>query len=118
MLPFLRLLNPLPALGCLRVDTGNGIVTLVPTVLLSFGATWDVVDPLVLGVVGIVFNYQMAYGTVIYFSNYCYNEYYKGASTAMVWVVILANVIWIVFPGMWMAACWEIIRTGSLGVLR
>ena len=41
---------------------------------MSVGATWDVVSPRVLGVVGFVFNYQMAYGTVLYFSNYLLNR--------------------------------------------
>ena len=48
------------------IDTGNGVVTMIPTALLSYGATWDVpgVSARALGVVGLVFNYQMLYGTV------------------------------------------------------
>jgi len=43
---------------------------------LMCGVTWDVpgLSARALGVIGIVVNYQMLYGTVLYFSNYCYNR--------------------------------------------
>ena len=57
---------------------GHGVVTLPPTLLLSYAATWNIpwLSARAIGVVGIIFNYQMLYGTVLYFCNYCLNGYY------------------------------------------
>jgi hypothetical protein len=43
---------------------------------LLHGVTWDVpgLSARALGVIGIMVNYQMLYGTILYFSNYCYNR--------------------------------------------
>ena len=52
-------------------------MTLPPTLLLSYAATWNIpwLSARAIGVVGIIFNYQMLYGTVLYFCNYCLNGY-------------------------------------------
>ena len=64
------------------VDTGNGFVTIVPTMLMTVGATYDLgeygISPLVYGLIGLIFNYQMMYGTIIYFSNFVYQRYLSG----------------------------------------
>jgi len=99
------------------VDTGNGFVTIVPTILMTVGATYDLseygITPLVYGLIGLIFNYQMMYGTVIYFSNYAYQRYYERASFGSKMVVLFANVIWIVFPVWWMKVCLEIVKDGG-----
>lgn len=99
------------------VDTGNGFVTIVPTILMTVGATYDLseygITPLVYGLIGLIFNYQMMYGTVIYFSNYAYQRYYERASFGSKMVVLFANVIWIVFPVWWMKVCFEIVKDGG-----
>mmetsp|Transcript_13895 Transcript_13895/g.33275 ORF Transcript_13895/g.33275 Transcript_13895/m.33275 type:complete len:224 (+) Transcript_13895:92-763(+) len=103
------------------IDTGNGITTLLPTALLSVAVTWDVtawVSVRALGVVGLVVNYQMLYGTVLYFSNYCLNGYYKKTAWEYVAMVCVANGIWVFFPGAWMWACWDMIMTDSLQLFR
>ena len=69
-------------------------------------------------VVGIVVNYQMLYGTVLYFCNYALNGYARGASNASVATVIVANAIWIVFPGWWMWVCWDILTKDAFTALR
>ena len=55
----------------------DGVVTLPPTLLLSYTATWNIpwLSARAIGVVGIIFNYQMLYGTVLYFCNYCWRIY-------------------------------------------
>ena len=108
------------------VDSGNGVVTLPATLLLSHAATYAgddrgdgyVLSTKAVAVLGIVFNYQMLYGTVLYFCNYCLNGYARGASRASVATVIVANAIWIVFPGWWMRVCWDILTTDSFRALR
>ena len=96
------------------------MVTMLPTAMLSYGATWDIpgVSARALGVVGLVFNYQMLYGTVLYFSNYCLNRYYEKTPGSLVSVVVVANGIWIAFPAAWMWACWKMIETDSVALLR
>jgi hypothetical protein len=69
-------------------------------------------------VAGIVFNYQMLYGTVLYFCNYRLNRYDVSASRGSVATVIVANAIWIVFPLWWMAVCWDVLTTDSFAALR
>lgn len=99
------------------VDTGNGFVTIAPTIAMTIGATYDLsrfgVSPLAYGLIGLIFNYQMMYGTVIYFSNYTYQRYYERASFGSKMVVLFANVIWIVFPMWWMKVCFEIVKDGG-----
>ena len=102
------------------IDSGNGVVTLPPTLLLSYAATWNIpwLSARAIGIVGIIFNYQMLYGTVLYFCNYCLNGYYVKTAPANVGVVAAANGIWIGFPLAWMWACWRMIETDSFAVLR
>jgi hypothetical protein len=101
------------------IDTGNGLSMLGPTLLLSAGMTFDVsglLSPRALGLLGFVANYQMLYGTVIYFSSYFHNERFKGSSAGGVAVVVVSNIIWVVFPAVAMAACWRVVRDGTLDV--
>jgi len=105
------------------IDTGNGIVTLPATLLLSYHPTFYDADvslwqPRTVGVIGMIFNYQMLYGTVLYFASYRLNRYHEGASRATVMIVIAANAVWFVFPGWWMAVCWEIVQTNTWDALR
>ena len=102
------------------VDVGNGFVTLIPTLALSIAITrWPHVDviarasPRLLGLLAVVVNYQMLYGTVVYFANYVYNGYYRGASRACVAIVIIANIIWIAFPAMWIVIGSRAVRDGA-----
>jgi hypothetical protein len=48
--------------GRFWIDTGNGHVTLLPTILFAMGMTWDVLPARVLGTLGIVYFWQMFYG--------------------------------------------------------
>ena len=75
--------------------------------------TYTLMEARVLGVMGLVFNYQMWYGTVLYFSQYLYNHRYVGQPAVNKVTVFLANVIWMVFPsiGMWLS--YDMIMTNS-----
>lgn len=100
------------------IDTGNGISMLVPTVLLGVGMTYDVLPARALGALGLVANWQMLYGTVLYFSQYCLNERYKGWGKTEVGIVIVANGIWIAFPAHIMLCCWRLIESGTFDAFR
>ena len=102
------------------IDVGNGFVTLIPTLALSVAITrWPHIeciadaDPRLVGLLAVVVNYQMLYGTVVYFANYMYNGYRAGASCACVAIVYIANLTWIVFPAMWIAIGVRAVRDGS-----
>ena len=43
------------------IDTGNGFITFIPTALFWVGMTYDIMDARLLGVMGLIFNYQMWY---------------------------------------------------------
>ena len=90
------------------VDVGNGVTTLLPSLLFAAGMTNHALfAPRVLGMLGLVPFYQELYGTCVYFFQYCFNRKYSLTSRAMVYGVVLpANGIWIAFPliGMWASA--------------
>lgn len=88
------------------VDVGNGVTTLIPTVLFACGMTAQgaLLSARTLGVVGLISFYQECYGTCVYFFQYCFNKRYVGTPKAQVYgVVVVANGIWIAGPllGMW-----------------
>ena len=92
-------------------------MTIVPTMLMTVGATYDLseygISPLVYGLIGLIFNYQMMYGTIIYFSNFVYQRYHERASFGSKMVVLFSNVIWIVFPLWWMVVCFGVVKNGG-----
>jgi hypothetical protein len=101
------------------VDVGNGIVTLVPTLVFALGMTWPFLAPRMLGMVGLVFFYQMFYGTVVYFFQYTFNGRYARAPLShALGIVLPANGLWLVFPaiGMWSSA--QLILDGTYAVFR
>mmetsp|Transcript_8805 Transcript_8805/g.32462 ORF Transcript_8805/g.32462 Transcript_8805/m.32462 type:complete len:183 (+) Transcript_8805:121-669(+) len=63
------------------IDTGNGISMLVPSILMTVGLTWDIASARALGVLCMLANYQMMYGTIVYFAGYFHNLRYKGSKT-------------------------------------
>ncbi len=58
-------------------DVGNGFSTLIPSVILHLGLTWQFLPARVLGIIGLVMFYQMTYGTVIYWFSFLVNERQK-----------------------------------------
>ena len=63
----------------------------------------------VLGMIGIAHFWQMAYGTFLYFFQYCYHrrwEKHQNTWGQIVSLVVLSNATWILFPllGMWASA--------------
>lgn len=105
------------------IDVGNGFTTLIPTVALSIAVTGFPVVPLIasisprtLGVVTVVMNYQMLYGTVFYFVNYRHNRYHEGASAPSRAVVLFANLVWIIGPAAWIIVGLGFVRSNDLTI--
>lgn len=52
-----------------NVDIGNGFTTLIPSILFAIGMTkHDLLDPQILGMIGLLSFYQELYGTFVYFT--------------------------------------------------
>ena len=81
------------------IDVGNGFSTLVPTLLCLYGMTYPILPARVLGIVLLILNYQMWYGTLVYFSSYVFNKCYIGHSPGNVALFVgLSNGLWFTFP--------------------
>lgn len=90
------------------IDVGNGISTLVPCVLCAYAMTLPIVSARVLGLMLLIFNYQMWYGTIVYFMSFLFNRRWEGHSPFNLAVFVgMANGMWFVFP-MW--AMWAGVR--------
>ena len=105
------------------IDCGNGFTMLAPSIALSIAVTGfphvpaiAALSPRTIGIVTVVMNYQMFYGTVVYYVNYCYNRYDVGASTASKLVVALSNALWIIGPLAWMYHGVRFIHDDSLAL--
>jgi hypothetical protein len=89
------------------IDTGNGISALLPSMLWCVCMSdHTVLSPKLLGIVGVAHFWQMAYGTILYFFQYCYHRRWEKHSNS--WgqifaLVIASNATWILFPslGLW-----------------
>ncbi|KAL1525300.1 hypothetical protein AB1Y20_020162 [Prymnesium parvum] len=101
------------------VDVGNGVSTIVPTVLFAVGMTWPIMPARLLGMMGLVVHYQEFYGTCIYFFSYFFNQRYKRTTKAHVLgIVVPANAIWMVFPSLGMWASAQLILSGDFTLFR
>lgn len=59
------------------IDIGNGLSTLVPGILLHFGLTYHFLSAQVLGIIALLFFYQVTYGTVLYWISFIINKRYQ-----------------------------------------
>ena len=81
------------------IDVGNGHSTILPSLIWILGMTFEILDPQVLGIIGLLSFYQEFYGTVMYFCQFLFNRRHKGKSKLEVALfVALSNGIWIVAP--------------------
>jgi hypothetical protein len=88
------------------IDTGNGFTTLLTSLGVLYGLTYQPVSARTLGIVMLLACYQMGYGAVVYFASYVFNKRYAGHSARDLAIFVgLSNGIWIVFPawGIWAA---------------
>ncbi len=100
------------------VDTGNGFVTLVPTLLLLYGMTFPWLPARALGVLGLLVFWQMWYGTLVYFASFVFNRRYVGHTRRNLALFVgLSNGLWLTFPAWGMAVALTLVTTGSYAVL-
>ena len=104
-----------------NIDVGNGVSMLLPTLALSYGMTAQeaFLPARMLGMLGLIAYYQMFYGTVVYFFQYCNNKRYVGTPSWQVYgVVVVSNGIWLAGPALGMWASSRLILDGDFQVFR
>lgn len=105
------------------IDVGNGWSTFGVSIYLLVGMTstiWtEYVDPILFGIIGLIFYYQMFYGTLLYFIQFFYHRRHYNRSVFEVALFVgLSNGLWFTFPviGMWCSA--NMVRTRSFDIVR
>jgi len=89
------------------IDIGNGFSTLLPSLLLPLAIVFEWPSARVVGILIVLFSWQMFYGTLLYFTSFVINRRYEGHRAFDLLVFVgLSNLIWTSFP-LW---------TGALGV--
>ena len=79
-------------------DVGNGLSTLIPSLLLHVGFTYHFLDANVLGMIMLAAMWQMSYGTFVYWFSFFVNGRHKLLSLQQnITVIFGANVPWVMF---------------------
>jgi hypothetical protein len=101
------------------IDSCNGYSTLIPSLLCLLGMTFDIVNPQVLGMIGLVSYWQEFYGTVVYFTQLFANDRLRGKSALeIVLFIVMTNGMWLVFPVIGMYVSYSMITTNSFNIVR
>lgn len=101
------------------IDVGNGFSTFIPGILCIVAMTYDILPARAVGIMLLIINYQMWYGTLVYFGSFVFNKRYVGHTRFNLVVFVgLMNGLWFTFPvwGMWAAI--QLIYSNSYGVFR
>lgn len=100
------------------VDSGNGFSTIIPSLVFIYGLALQVLDPRILGILGIIIFWQMLYGTVIYFWAYIYRRQYVGHKLSnLIAFIAGANGLWMIFPIWALWVCGTLIMEQSYAVI-
>jgi hypothetical protein len=116
------------------VDSGNGMTTLLPSLLLNAAFVRDdaglgallgksewlafLLQPRLLALIGACMYWQEMYGTFVYFSSYLYHRRFRGRSLSSRLIVLLSNGMWIVFPAVGLYGMWTVIESGNWDAFR
>lgn len=99
-------------------DTGNGYITLLPSLFFIYGLTTEAIPARILAMVGLALFWQVFYGTVIYFWAFVHNKQYVGHTKFNLALFIGGtNGLWLVAPVVGMAVCVAMILSGNYAVL-
>jgi hypothetical protein len=101
------------------VDTGNGFVTLVPSVVFIYGLTFEMLSARVLGMMGLAIFWQMLYGTVVYFWAYLFNRQYVGHSRRNLALVVGGmNGLWFALPVWGLVVSVHLVASNAFDIIR
>jgi len=96
------------------IDIGNGFSTLLPSLLVPIAIAFEWLPARWLGIVVVLFSWQMFYGTLLYFTSFVINRRYEGHRLLDLFVFVgLSNLVWTTFP-VWTGALgiWMILQDG------
>ncbi len=96
------------------IDIGNGYSTLLPSLLVPIAIVFEWVPARWLGILIVLFSWQMFYGTVLYFTSFIINRRYEGHRLFDIFVFVgLSNLVWTTFP-LWtgLLGIWMILNDG------
>jgi len=92
------------------IDVGNGFASALPSLLLLVGLTFPILPARVLGVIGLLLNYQKLYGTLLYAFTFVFNRRYRGhRARDLIGMVVATNGVWIVFPLIALYVCLRLV---------
>jgi hypothetical protein len=81
------------------VDVGNGFTTLIPSLLVLYGMTYQLLPARVLGIIALLTFYQMWYGTLVYLGSFFFNRRHVGHPLHHLAIIVgLLNGLWLTFP--------------------
>ncbi len=101
------------------IDIGNGFTMFLPTLLAIYGMTCEIIPARALGIVMLIVNYQMRYGTLICFWSFLFNKRYQGHTRLNLALVVGGtNSLWLTFPLRGMYAGVRMIYSGTFEIFR
>lgn len=101
-----------------NVDTGNGFVTFIPTLILYASLTVHFLPAIAVGVLGLVIFWQWTYMTSVYLASFFIANRHAHVSRSELYVFILGmNLPWVVFPLVGLYASVRIVVDGNFSVL-
>eukprot|EP00051_Salpingoeca_urceolata_P001578 m.42110 g.42110 ORF g.42110 m.42110 type:complete len:220 (-) comp11516_c0_seq1:170-829(-) len=99
------------------IDSGNGVSTLLPSLLLMGGYASLAFPARVVGLIGACKYWQECYGAVVYYTTYFFNKRYQGRPHSHLLIVLFANSIWVIFPLVGLYASTRMVMEGTFAVL-
>lgn len=80
------------------IDIGNGMSTLIPSLVVHVGLTFHFLPANILGIVALLLFYQMTYGTVLYWISFIVNKRYRLISlNENMMYIVGTNAPWFIF---------------------
>lgn len=80
------------------IDIGNGMSTLIPSLIVHVGLTLHFLPANILGIIALLLFYQMTYGTVLYWISFIVNKRYRLISfNENMMYIVGTNAPWFVF---------------------
>ncbi len=101
-----------------NIDISNGVVTIIPTLVLYAAFTTGLLPALVAGLIGLILFWQQAYGTIVYFVSFFVVKRHRQISRLDFLLFILPwNAVWVLFPALGIYVSVRLILDGNYGIL-
>lgn len=99
-------------------DVGNGFVTLIPTLTLHAGMTWQIMDARYLGILMLIVFYQMLYMTSMYWASFFINRRQQRLQRhEMLGFIWGTNCPWAIVPAYGLYVAVTLILTDNYAIL-